>query len=55
MQIGLSNVPNMKEKQNANIGTLFLDAFKDMRKDQICKILKMGKYIPQEILNEHDW
>ena len=55
MQIGLSNLPNMKEKQNANIGTLFLDAFKDMRKDQICKILKMGKYIPQEILNEHDW
>ena len=45
----------LQEKQNANIGTLFLDAFKDMRKDQICKILKMGKYIPQEILNEHDW
>ena len=25
------------------------------RKAQILNLLKEGKYIPQEILNEHDW
>lgn len=55
MKIGFSNLPDMKDKQNTNIGTMFLDAFDDIRKRQICEILEMGRYIPQEILNEHDW
>ena len=55
LRIGFSALPYMKEKQNTNIGTRFLDKFEDMRKVQICEILEMGRYIPQEILNEHDW
>ena len=42
-------------KQNANIGTSFLSAFDAERRHQIRELLDMGKYIPQEILNEHDW
>lgn len=55
MRLGFSALPHMKEKQNTNIGTRFLDKFEDMRKVQICEILEMRRYIPQEILNEHDW
>ena len=55
MKIGFSSLPSMKEKQNGNIGTAFLDAFDETRKSQICEILEMGSYIPQEILNAHDW
>ena len=45
----------MKEKQNSNIGTVFLDVFDEERRRQIHEILSAGKYIPQEILNEHGW
>lgn len=55
LKIGFSRLPDMKEKQNSNIGTVFLDAFDETRKEQIHEILETGKYIPQEILNEHDW
>ena len=55
LRTGFSALPYMKEKQNTNIGTRFLDEFEDMRKVQIYEILEMGRYIPQEILNEHDW
>lgn len=55
LKIGSSGLPDRKEKQNTNIGTVFLDAFDEMRKKQIHEILGAGKYIPQEILNEHDW
>ena len=55
LKIGFSGLPDRKEKQNTNIGTVFLDAFDEMRKKQIHEILGAGKYIPQEILNEHDW
>lgn len=55
LKIGFSRLPNMKEKQNANIGTVFLDGFDGRRREQIHEILGAGKYIPQEILNEHDW
>ena len=55
LKIGFSRLPDMKEKQNANIGTVFLDAFDKTRNHQIYEILSAGKYIPQEILNEHDW
>ena len=55
LKTGFSNLPDMKEKQNANIGTAFLNAFDTIRRAQIEEILNSGKYIPQEILNEHDW
>ena len=55
LKIGSSGLPDRKEKQNTNIGTVFLDTFDEMRKKQIHEILGAGKYIPQEILNEHDW
>lgn len=53
--IGMEGLPDMKEKQNNNIGTVFFDFFEDERKQQMVDILLAGKYIPQEILNEHDW
>lgn len=53
--IGIDGLPDTKEKQNNNIDTIFLDYFDEVRKEQILRILKAGKYIPQEILNEHDW
>lgn len=53
--IGFENLPDMKEKQNDHIGTIFLDRFSDSHRTQIKEILEAGKYIPQEILNEHDW
>lgn len=53
--IGFSALPDMKEGQNTKIGTLFLEAFDIGRRKQIQEILTAGKYIPQEILNEHDW
>ena len=55
LKIGFNNLPDMKEKQNANIGTAFLKTFNTVCRSQIEEILNSGKYIPQEILNEHDW
>ena len=55
LKIDFANLPDMKEKQNTNIGMAFLDAFNMIRRAQIEEILNSGKYIPQEILNEHDW
>ena len=54
-KMGFSNMPYTKEKQNSNIENIFLDYFSENRKTQILNLLKEGKYIPQEILNEHDW
>lgn len=53
--LGFDRLPDRKEKQNTNIGDLFLNGFDDKRKVKILEILEAGKYIPQEILNEHDW
>lgn len=53
--IGFSNMPYTKEKQNSNIENIFLDYFSESWKAQILNLLKEGRYIPQEILNEHDW
>ena len=53
-KMGFSNMPYTKEKQNSNIENIFLDYFSENRKAQILNLLKEGKYIPQEILNEHD-
>lgn len=54
-KLGVNNLPETKEKQNTNIESIFLGHFDDDRKTQIFDILKNGRYIPQEILNEHDW
>ena len=54
-KIGFHNMPCTKEKQNANIENIFLDYFSDDRKRQLLELLREGRYIPQEILNEHDW
>jgi hypothetical protein len=48
-------MPCTKEKQNTNIENIFLDYFSDDRKRQLLELLREGRYIPQEILNEHDW
>lgn len=53
--MGFHNMPRTKEKQNTNIGNIFLDFFSDDRKRQLLELLNEGRYIPQEILNEHDW
>ena len=52
---GMDRLPDTKENQNHHIGTVFLDAFPEEKKSEILNILENGKYIPQEILNEHDW
>lgn len=54
-KIGIENLPLMKERQNDNIDTIFLKYFTEKRRVQILEILNAGRYIPQEILNEHDW
>ena len=54
-RIGMDRLPDTKENQNHHIGTVFLDAFPEEKKSEILNILENGKYIPQEILNEHDW
>lgn len=53
-QIGTDNLPPMKEGQNQNMKTLFMDAFTKEQADQMRQILKAGKYIPQEILSIRD-
>lgn len=54
-KIGIESLPLMKERQNDNIDTIFLKYFTEKRRGQILEILNVGRYIPQEILNEHDW
>lgn len=53
--IGIKNLPDTKINQNTNIGNTFLNYFDMCRRKQILQILESGTYIPQEILNEHDW
>lgn len=52
---GFDRLPDTKENQNTNIAHIFLDFFSEKRQGQIMRILEAGRYIPQEILNEHDW
>jgi hypothetical protein len=53
--MGFDRLPLTKEKQNTNIGVVFLNQFSEDIKTKILDILHSGRYIPQEILNEHDW
>lgn len=54
-RIGFSMLPNMKEAQNQNIGTLFYSYFETEYREKIQMILDLGKYIPQEILSLEDF
>lgn len=54
-EIGFKNLPPMKDGQNKNISDTFMTSFDIERQEQITEILRMGKFIPQEILNELDW
>ena len=54
-KIGFNNMPYAKEKQNTNIDNIFMDYFSDKMRMQLLSLLEEGRYIPQEILNEHDW
>lgn len=54
-KIEIKDLPDRKEKQNQNIDHIFLDYFTKQRQEQIWNLWNAGKYIPQEILNEHDW
>ena len=48
-------LPEMKEKQNKNIGNYFLNSFNDSERIEILEILGNNKYIPQEILSNRDF
>lgn len=52
---GIENLPDTKQGQNTGIGNVFINSFCEKIQSEIWNILKSGKYIPQEILNEHDW
>lgn len=51
----MEELPDMKEQQNRNISGMFFLFFSDTQADEMKKILKSGKYIPQEILNIADF
>lgn len=48
-------LPPTKEKQNQNISGNFFGSFSEEHKKQMWEILQRGLYIPQEILNIHDF
>ena len=52
---GIEKLPDTKQGQNTGIGNVFINSFCEKIQSEIWNILKSGKYIPQEILNEHDW
>lgn len=54
-KISMDMLPNMKEAQNRNIGTLFYSYFEKEYQEQIQLLLDCGKYIPQEILSIEDF
>lgn len=49
------DLPLMKDGQNKNIGSIFLDSFETKEKAEIIEILNQNKYIPQEILSIRDF
>ena len=53
--IGYQELPETKEGQNKNAGSIFLQNFSGNIQEKIRSILENGKYIPQEILNERDY
>ena len=55
MQLGICNLPKMKEGQNQNIGVQFWNAFPADIVSMMKQILEDGRYIPQEILTIEDF
>ena len=51
----LTCLPDTKERQNRNIRDLFFSYFGEADVKKMKKILEVGKYIPQEILNITDF
>lgn len=54
-QMGLKQLPFMKEGQNQNIGTRFWSYFSIEKAQKMQMILDEKRYIPQEILNVEDF
>ncbi len=52
---GIDELPDTKEGQNRNIGEKFFSFFEKDYQEKIRNILELGKYIPQEIVNEADY
>lgn len=48
-------LPKMKAGQNQNIGSLFFNSFLPKQTDKMLKLLRDGRYIPQEILSIEDF
>lgn len=53
--IGFNQLPTTKEKQNRNIGTIFMEYFDNVYQRKIINILEQNRYIPQEIINAYDY
>ncbi|HZK25076.1 MAG TPA: Wadjet anti-phage system protein JetD domain-containing protein [Oscillospiraceae bacterium] len=47
-------LPKSKDKQNKNIGEIFLKELTSPYRELIVKVLQSGAYIPQEIVNYHN-
>lgn len=48
-------LPEMKEGQNKNISSHFINSFSDIERTEILEILGNNQYIPQEILSSRDF
>lgn len=51
----VKHLPETKEQQNRNIGTLFFSYFTEEQVKEMRQILESETYIPQEILNITDF
>lgn len=54
-KIGIDGLPKTKDGQKKINCEYFLSFFKEETKNKILNILNSRRYIPQEILNEHDY
>ena len=54
-EIGVHQMPMMKEGQNKNIGVIFKQYLGEKQFAQIHRLLEQGRYIPQEILAIKDF
>jgi hypothetical protein len=53
--VTVKNLPDTKEQQNRNIKEMFFSYFQKADREEMKRILKCNKYIPQEILNITDF
>ena len=54
-KIGISYMPEMKKGQNFKIGTKFFNCFSKEIEEEFQRLLKNGRYIPQEIVSLEDF